>query len=99
MSTSNLPPLRNLPNWSRVGTLDKTRYPRLFPRDCSTNAPHLDSTVKGRTFPRAMNSDLTRIASLEKDVIFLQQQHKETLEKLHNEIDALKRENRGKAGL
>ncbi|XP_042564251.1 coiled-coil domain-containing protein 74A [Clupea harengus] len=94
MSTSNLPPLRNLPNWSRVGTLDKTRYPRLFPRDCSTNAPHLDSTVKGRTFPRAMNSDLTRIASLEKDVIFLQQQHKETLEKLHNEIDALKRENR-----
>ncbi|XP_062399924.1 coiled-coil domain-containing protein 74A [Sardina pilchardus] len=41
-----------------------------------------------------MDSDLSRIASLEKDVSFLQQQHRETLGKLHQEIDSLKRENK-----
>ncbi|XP_076126626.1 uncharacterized protein LOC143106271 isoform X1 [Alosa pseudoharengus] len=98
MSTSNLPPLRNLPNWSRVGTLDKTRSLRLFHRDRTPNAPLPDSSVavKAPAFPPApsMDSDLSRIASLEKDVSFLQQQHRETLGKLHQEIDSLKRENK-----
>ncbi|XP_026052171.1 coiled-coil domain-containing protein 74B-like isoform X1 [Carassius auratus] len=36
----------------------------------------------------------TRRASLQRDIDFLQKQHKETLEKLHSEIDLLKRENK-----
>ena len=35
---------------------------------------------------------------LEKSVQFLQQQHSETLVKLHEEIEHLKRENKGEAG-
>lgn len=97
MSTSNLPPLRNLPNWSRVGALDKSRYTKLFRRDCPFNAPLMDSTAKSRTRPTGMDSDLSRIVSLEKDVIFLQEQHRQTLGKLHQELDALKRENKGRA--
>lgn len=96
MSTSNLPPLRNLPNWSRVGTLGKGRYPRLFRRDCPLNDPLLESALKSRALPLGMDSDLSRIASLEKDVSFLQAQHRETLGKLHQELDALKRENKGR---
>ncbi|XP_063050695.1 coiled-coil domain-containing protein 74B isoform X2 [Engraulis encrasicolus] len=37
---------------------------------------------------------MSRIASLEKDVVFLQQQHRDTLGKLHKEIDVLKRLNK-----
>uniref|UniRef100_A0AAY4ER41 Uncharacterized protein n=1 Tax=Denticeps clupeoides TaxID=299321 RepID=A0AAY4ER41_9TELE len=73
MNASSLPPLRNLPHW--------TRYPRLFPGDCGG----------GGGTPRSARR---RVASLEKDVAFLQQQHQGTLRKLHEEIDALKRENR-----
>ncbi|XP_018933323.2 coiled-coil domain-containing protein 74B-like isoform X2 [Cyprinus carpio] len=36
----------------------------------------------------------TRVASLQRNIDFLQKQHKETLEKLHGEIDILKRENK-----
>lgn len=36
-----------------------------------------------------------RIASMQRNIQFLQQQHKETLEKLHAEIDYLRRENKG----
>ncbi|KAL1253106.1 hypothetical protein QQF64_017799 [Cirrhinus molitorella] len=35
-----------------------------------------------------------RVASLQRNIDFLQNQHKETLEKLHCEIDSLKRENK-----
>ena len=28
-----LPPLNNLPQWSRINTLDKARYPKQFRRD------------------------------------------------------------------
>ncbi|KAL2091785.1 hypothetical protein ACEWY4_011583 [Coilia grayii] len=94
MSTSNLPPLRNLPHWSRVGALDKTRYPRLHPKDYPSNAPQ----PAGKAPTARQDSDMTRIASLEKDVVFLQQQHKDTLGKLHKEIDVLKRLNKGRPG-
>lgn len=42
-----------------------------------------------------MDSDIRRVASLKKDVLFLQKQHRETLRKLHEEIEELKRENKG----
>ena len=31
--SSSLPPLTNLPQWSRVNTLDKARYPKTFRKD------------------------------------------------------------------
>ncbi|KTG42329.1 hypothetical protein cypCar_00043368 [Cyprinus carpio] len=41
----------------------------------------------------------TRVASLQRNIDFLQKQHKETLEKLHGEIDILKRENKVKKNI
>lgn len=38
-----------------------------------------------------------RVSSLERDIQFLQQTHKSTLEKLHEEIDHLKRANKGES--
>lgn len=40
-----------------------------------------------------------RVLDLEKSLQFLQQQHSETLVKLHEEIEHLKRENKGEYGL
>lgn len=39
-----------------------------------------------------------RVLDLEKSLRFLQQQHSETLSKLHEEIEYLKRENKGESG-
>lgn len=39
-----------------------------------------------------------RVLDLEKSLQFLQQQHSETLVKLHEEIEHLKRENKGESG-
>ena len=33
LNTAHLPPLNNLPQWSRVNTLDKARYPKPFLKD------------------------------------------------------------------
>ncbi|KAI4881589.1 hypothetical protein NFI96_022901 [Prochilodus magdalenae] len=94
MSTSNLPPLRNLPSWSRVGMLDRARYPRLLPSDCAHEGP----VPSDRDSPKIIQSRAViegqRVASLEKDILFLQQTHKSTLEKLHEEIESLKRANK-----
>ncbi|KAL7885135.1 hypothetical protein AOLI_G00079050 [Acnodon oligacanthus] len=93
MSTSNLPPLRNLPSWSRVGILDRARYPRPFPSDCVHEGPASDRDVQKISQSKAV-MDRARVASLEKDILFLQQTHKSTLEKLHEEIESLKRANK-----
>uniref|UniRef100_A0A7N6AEE0 Uncharacterized protein n=1 Tax=Anabas testudineus TaxID=64144 RepID=A0A7N6AEE0_ANATE len=39
-----------------------------------------------------------RVASLQRNIQFLQQQHKETLEKLHAETEYLRRQNKGEEG-
>ena len=36
-----------------------------------------------------------RVAQLERSIVFLKQQHVETLQQLHSETERLKRENRG----
>ncbi|XP_016090603.1 coiled-coil domain-containing protein 74A-like isoform X2 [Sinocyclocheilus grahami] len=94
MSTSNLPPLRNLPSWTRVRDLDRVRYPRHLSSDCMVRSPPVDiKSPKAAAQPRT-DAQGTHIASLEKDVLFLQQQHKDTLERLHAEIEDLKRVNK-----
>ncbi|KAI5614098.1 coiled-coil domain-containing protein 74B-like [Silurus asotus] len=95
MSTGNLPPLRNLPSWSRVGTLDRTRCPLLISCECEHKAAkshrHDHKTTQTSV---GMDTAGARIASLEKDILFLQQTHKSTLEKLHEKIEHLKRANK-----
>ncbi|XP_017558263.1 coiled-coil domain-containing protein 74A isoform X1 [Pygocentrus nattereri] len=93
MSTGSLPPLRNLPSWSRVGILDRARYPRPFPSDCAHEGPASDRDGQKISQSKAV-MDGARVASLEKDILFLQQTHKSTLEKLHEEIESLKRANK-----
>lgn len=94
MSSFSVPPLGNLPQWPRVGSLHRAHFPRPLPRDRLQpldNPPRVDSQAA----TGAHGGVDTRVASLERDIHFLQQQHKETLEKLHGELDGLKRENKG----
>lgn len=96
MSTSNLPPLRYLPSWSRVGTLNRARYPLLFSCQREHKAVPSDRYVHKTTQTSVvMDTAGARVASLEKDILFLQQTHKTTLEKLHEEIEHLNRANKG----
>ncbi|KAG7476373.1 hypothetical protein MATL_G00082180 [Megalops atlanticus] len=93
MSSFSLPPLCNLPHWSRVGSLDKAYYPRPIPRDRLQPLPN-PRCEDSRGASYAQGDMDTRVASLERDIQFLQLQHKDTLEKLHRELDELKRENK-----
>lgn len=96
MSTSNLPPLRNLPSWSRVGTLHRARRPPLFPCECEPKAVPSDrASHKTTQTSVGMDPAEARVASLQKDILFLQQTHKSTLEKLHEETEHLRRANQG----
>uniref|UniRef100_UPI003AAE4758 coiled-coil domain-containing protein 74B n=1 Tax=Centroberyx gerrardi TaxID=166262 RepID=UPI003AAE4758 len=99
MSSRNLPPVRNLPQWSRVGCLDKPCAPRPLPANHLQPlpvAPLADrGAVRGGGEEVSCHGDMdTRVASLRRNIQFLQQQHKDTLEKLHAEIDELRRENK-----
>ncbi|XP_066500764.1 coiled-coil domain-containing protein 74B isoform X2 [Hoplias malabaricus] len=55
--------------------------------------PSLDSDSQNISQDRTV-MDGARVASLEKDILYLQQTHKKTLEKLHEEIERLKRTNK-----
>lgn len=93
MSSNSLPPLRNLPHWSRVGCLDKTCIPR--PSLVKHLHPLSDPPCVDRGVDVSTHSDMdTRVLSLQKNIQFLQQQHQDTLQKLHGEIDELKRDNK-----
>ncbi|XP_028273499.1 coiled-coil domain-containing protein 74B [Parambassis ranga] len=101
MSSKNLPPVRHLPHWTRVGNLGKPCTPRRLP-SCKQLQPlpvvppvnmgveaaaaAEESSGPGGTDPR--------ITSMERNIQFLQQQHRETLEKLHAEIEYLRRQNK-----
>lgn len=111
MSSSALPPLGNLPSWSRVSTLDRSRYPKPFLRDRLQTLPPTGVAVHPQNGERhgddaqvaadmQILDNLTpaeqqRLVYYNKSIKFLQQQHAETLKKLHEEIDHLKQENKG----
>ncbi|KAL6097119.1 uncharacterized protein ACO6RY_06285 [Pungitius sinensis] len=96
MSSHNLPPVRHLPHWTRVGTLGKSCSPPHLP------AIHQQQLVRppaSRGATRAAEvtcrGDVDpRVASMQKNIQFLQQQHTGTLQKLHAEIEYLRRENK-----
>ena len=76
-------PRRQLPSWSR---------PALSKRP-------LNAGTLVRDAPQAADFEVhkpSRVQQLEKNIIFLKQQHRETLQHLHEELERLKNENRGK---
>ena len=115
---TQLPPLNNLPQWSRINTLDKARYPKPFLKDRLQPLPNTQMEG-GVPFSGAKRTDSQesqeegldggygaqgagaevnpnqRIQHLEKSIQFLQIQHQEVLVNLHDEIEKLKRENKG----
>ena len=110
---AQLPPLNNLPQWSRINTLDKARYPKPFPRDRlqPISHPSLDGTSpeslerRGSNGSSGSNPNLEipdnmnatqRVQHLERSIRFLTHQHVEILGNLHDEIERLKRANKGK---
>lgn len=108
MSSSALPPLGNLPSWSRVSKLDRNRYPKPFLRDRLQTLPPAGGDVSHPSagqLTAPLNipvqfvenltvSDQQRLVYYNKSIQFLQQQHTDTLRKLHEEIDCLKKENK-----
>ncbi|XP_041825821.1 coiled-coil domain-containing protein 74A [Melanotaenia boesemani] len=101
MSSKNLPPLQHLPHWTRVGRLGKSCFSRRLPVSQQLQSPHV-APLTDRGVQEAAATEETsregrmdpRIVSLQRNILFLQQQHKETLEKLHAEIEYLRRENK-----
>ncbi|XP_058473871.1 coiled-coil domain-containing protein 74A [Solea solea] len=101
-SNTSLPPVSHLPRWTRVARFKKPLSP---PRHLPAKQPQLQplpavlSADRGEDraaeVHRHRSSDTEpRIASLQRNIHFLQQQHKDTLERLHAEIEYLRRENK-----
>ncbi|XP_045923620.1 coiled-coil domain-containing protein 74A [Micropterus dolomieu] len=96
MSSYNLPPVRHLPQWTRFGRLGKPRSPRRLPANQLQPLPVVPPVDRGvERVELSCHSDMDpRVVSMQRDIEFLQKQHKETLEKLHAEIEYLRRENK-----
>lgn len=98
-SMNQLPPLSTLPQWSRVNTLDRGRYPKPFVKDKAQSSQ--DANKRETMIEEERQVDLSelnptqRIHHLERSVVFLKQQHSEVLKHLHDEIEGLKKENKG----
>jgi hypothetical protein len=103
---ARLPP-NQLPQWSRVSKLDKSRYPKPFLKDRLNPLPPTRDGVKFSDTVEIESDDSSlennpvdmnpsqRIQHLEKSIHFLRQQHFEILSSLHEEIEALKKDNKG----
>ncbi|KAK2818992.1 hypothetical protein Q5P01_024553 [Channa striata] len=97
MSGKNLPPVRHLPHWTRVGRLGKPRSPRHVAAIQLRPLPVDQSADRGvaRAAPVSCRDDADpRVAAMQKNIQFLQEQHKDTLQRLHAEIEYLRRENK-----
>lgn len=96
MSRSNLPPVRHLPQWTRLSRIGRPRSPR---RLAATQRPVHPPAEKGGPPAAALASrngrEEQRAASMQRNLEFLQQQHGDTLRRLHAEIERLRRENKG----
>ena len=106
-----LPPLSTLPQWTRINNLSRQCPPRPLMKDRLQRLPKTvvsqkmserivvwdDCTSDNDDTVSVESAGTSRrhIHHLEHTIVFLQQQHDETLTALHNEVDRLKRENRG----
>lgn len=100
MGSSAIPHLNNLPQWSRINTLDRARYPRTFMKDQKILQPiavargsNEDDDSEDKPLDDNANPQ-QRIQHLERSIRFLQEQHRNVLTNLHEEIDELKRSNK-----
>ncbi|KAM4532258.1 coiled-coil domain-containing protein 74B [Fundulus diaphanus] len=98
---NNLPPLWHSPDWTRVGIPRKSGSPRRFPTSQPLHPlPAVPLAVRGAAegpgAPEASRLSQVdpRVSSLQRNIQFLQQQHQETLEKLHAEVEYLRKENK-----
>ena len=114
---SKLPPLTNLPSWSR-SSLERRKVQRSITKDpvasSSRNQTENPTAIRGDSglkLPHSAKTTSNRIVSapsspqekarsqreaqLQNNITFLQEQHEETLSKLHQEIEKLKSENKG----
>ena len=90
-----------LPSWRRPGlykrgsdavkTLQRDTLLPLSPLTHSSFTTRDSEGADGREGGGAQHHKVTQ---LEKNIVFLKQQHRETLEQLHKEIERLKKENR-----
>jgi len=106
-----LPPLSTLPQWTRINNLSRLCPARPLMKDHLQHLPDtvVSQQLSGRSAAwedgasdrddtaslESASTSRRHIHRLEHAVVFLQQQHDETLTALHIEIDRLKRENRG----
>nr|XP_054748976.1 uncharacterized protein LOC129254538 [Lytechinus pictus] len=102
VTSMSLPPLQNLPQWPRVHTLDKARYPKPFLKDqiqvlpapLSPKGFMQDTLSVDGTLSTVEIDPHQRQQHLERSIEFLKRQQRDVLSSLHEEIDALKRENK-----
>ncbi|EDO31476.1 predicted protein [Nematostella vectensis] len=105
---ASLPPLQNLPSWSR-SSLERRKQPKPLIRDqlepiktLEERTMDLENEERVNGLPRVVSapstsSDLNsnqRVKSLENSLDFLQAQHSQVLDNLHDEIERLKEENK-----
>ncbi|CAH1802639.1 unnamed protein product [Owenia fusiformis] len=99
-TNTQLPPLNNLPQWSRINTLDRARYPKPFLKDRLQPLPNTEMNRTDSMESDDQNLDMgemdpsSRIHHLERSIIFLRAQHRDVLTSLHDEIEILKKENK-----
>ncbi|XP_062614350.1 uncharacterized protein LOC134276083 isoform X2 [Saccostrea cucullata] len=96
-SMNHLPPLSTLPQWSRINTLDRGRYPKPFVRDKVHIYPDMSKKEEGDDNKEVDLQEMDpkqRIQHMERNMMFLKQQHQEVLQSLHAEIEALKKDNK-----
>lgn len=93
-----LPGGRRLPSWKRPGLPKKSSIVGTMVRDKSLSPSQAGGSFDsiGSVYEGSEGGGVQqRIFQLEKNIIFLKQQHRDTLQQLHKEIERLKIENRG----
>lgn len=88
MCSASLPPLGSQPQWPRVLRLDSV------PHSGSSQTQRVLLPPWDQVLPTSDGDTNKKMGILEKRFQFLQQQHTDTLGKLHQEIEQLRRENR-----
>lgn len=98
-------PRGELPSWSRPGFTRRAPDVRRLKRDqfieqlSQENRDALDESGTSDKMESARGAEAggyqSKIVQLEKNIEFLKQQHRDTLQQLHKEIERLKTENRG----
>ena len=98
MMTSQLSHRGRLPAWNRPGLCRRSgtevrnlARDQLSPVSLSTDS----ETTKEKEVCQSNSRELARVVQLEKNIIFLKQQHNEVLGELHKEVERLRIENRG----